>query len=204
MKTSEVDILMVPGWSSSGDGHWQTRWQRSLKTARRVEQADWLHPNREKWIGTLISTIAKTGSDVPVILIAHSLGVVAVAHAAAQMPRGLVAGAFLVAPADVDHARQWPQTNGYFFDNPDHGFAPVPMQRLPFPAVLIASTSDPYCSYQRAETMSLAWGATLVSAGDAGHINSESGHGPWPEGLMRLGWFLKQVGGEGLVIPDPD
>ncbi|HYD14828.1 MAG TPA: alpha/beta hydrolase, partial [Hyphomicrobium sp.] len=36
MKTSDVDILIVPGWSSSGPDHWQSRWERTLKTARRV------------------------------------------------------------------------------------------------------------------------------------------------------------------------
>ena len=38
MKTSEADILIIPGWSSSGPDHWQTRWEKNLKTARRVEQ----------------------------------------------------------------------------------------------------------------------------------------------------------------------
>lgn len=204
MKTSEVDILMVPGWSGSGPDHWQTRWERNMKTARRVQQADWLYPNREKWIGTLISTIAKIDSDVPVVLVAHSLGVATVAHIAQHIPRGLVAGAFMVAPADVDHASRWPTTDGYYFDAPDHGFAPMPTDRLPFPSVLIASSNDPYCHYERAKDMAFAWGATLVPAGDAGHINEASGHGPWPEGLMRFGWFLKQIDVPPTGLPDPD
>lgn len=196
MKTSEVDILMIPGWSSSGDAHWQTRWQRNLKTARRIEQRNWLKPNRDAWTGTLISTVAKTDSDVPVVLVAHSLGVALVVHAAQHLPRNLIAGAFLVAPADVDHSHRWPQTNGYFFDHPDHGFAPMPMEALPFPSVLVASSNDPYCHYERAQAMAGAWGSTLVPAGEAGHINEASGHGPWPEGLMRFGWFLKRLSEE--------
>jgi predicted alpha/beta hydrolase family esterase len=35
--------------------------------------------------------------------------------------------------------------------------------------------------------------AAIVDAGDAGHVNTESGHGPWPEGLMRFAGFLKQL-----------
>jgi hypothetical protein len=27
------------------------------------------------------------------------------------------------------------------------------------------------------------WGAALVDLGDAGHVNADSGFGPWPEGL---------------------
>jgi hypothetical protein len=204
MKTSEVEILIIPGWSNSGDDHWQTRWQRSLKTARRVEQTNWLHPDLERWTGTLVSTIAKSPGDVPVVLVAHSLGVALVAHAAHHLPREAVAGAFLVAPADVDNAHTWPQTNGYFFDRPDHGFAPMRMERLPFPAAVVASTNDPYCRLERARQMALCWGASLIEAGEAGHINTASGHGPWPEGLMRFGWFLKQISDPGWKIPDPD
>ena len=36
-------------------------------------------------------------------------------------------------------------------------------------------------------------GAKLVDAGFSGHINTESGHGPWPEGLMCLAAFLKTL-----------
>lgn len=194
MKTSDVQLLIVPGWSGSSPDHWQSRWERSLKTARRVEQADWLHPNRDAWVGMLINTVAKASADVPIILVGHSLGVAAIAHAATRLPAGSIAGAFLVAPADVDNANDWPITDGYTFDATYHGFAPLPTQPLPFQSVIIASSNDPYCRYDRAEQLSAAWGATLVPAGDAGHINVASGHGPWPEGLMRLGWFLKKLG----------
>lgn len=194
MKTSDIEILMVPGWSSSGPEHWQTRWERNLKTARRVEQSDWFHPRRDQWVGRLIGTIAKAQSDLPVVVIAHSLGVATLVHAARELPASALAGAFMVAPADVDNARDWPVTEGYTFDASHHGFAPLPRAPLPFPTALVASRNDPYCSFERAGALAKAWGATLIDAGEAGHINVASGHGPWPEGLMRFGWFLKQIG----------
>ena len=49
MKTADVDILIVPGWQDSGPDHWQSRWERSLKTARRVIQDDWDNPCVEAW-----------------------------------------------------------------------------------------------------------------------------------------------------------
>ncbi|MGD9783718.1 MAG: RBBP9/YdeN family alpha/beta hydrolase [Hyphomicrobiaceae bacterium] len=196
MKTSEVEILIVPGWSSSGPDHWQSRWERNLKTARRVEQADWYHPDRDHWVGTLVSTIAKAASDLPVVLVAHSLGVATVAHAAQRLPTGSVRGAFLVAPADVDNAANWPVTEGYTFDAAHHGFAPLPTNPLPFAATLVASRNDPFCSFERARILASTWGATLVDAGEVGHINVASGQGPWPEGLLRFGSFLKQLGGD--------
>jgi predicted alpha/beta hydrolase family esterase len=191
MKTADVDILIVPGWSGSGADHWQSRWLAKLKTARLVEQEDWLHPDRDRWAGRILAAAAESAR--PPVVVAHSLGVAAVVHAAARMPKGLLAGAFLVAPADVDNARHWPRTAGYTFRE-DSGFAPLPMARLPFPSLLVASSEDPYCAPDRAEAMSAAWGAGYVDAGAAGHINVDSGHGPWPEGLLRFGAFLQKLG----------
>jgi predicted alpha/beta hydrolase family esterase len=187
MRTSDVDILLIPGWSGSGPDHWQSRWERTLKTARRVVQDDWESPEREAWVGRIIETTVH--SSRPVVLVAHSLGVVAVAHVAERIPKGFLSGAFLVAPADVDNARTWPDTEGLRLDDAS-GFAPLPAKPLPFPSVLVASSNDPYCSPERASALAEAWGSTFVGAGDAGHINSASGHGPWPEGVLRFGSFL--------------
>ncbi len=191
MRTSDVDILMVPGWSSSGPDHWQSRWERTLKTARRVEQENWVEPDREAWVGRIIESAVQ--STRPVVLVAHSLGVAAVAHMAQRIPKGFVSGAFLVAPADVDNASAWPETEGLVLDGALSGFAPLPLDRLPFPSVLVASTTDPYCGLERANALADSWGATLVEAGDAGHINGASGHGPWPEGVLRFGTFLSTL-----------
>lgn len=191
MRTADADILIIPGWSSSGEDHWQTRWERSLKTARRVEQADWLNPVRGVWVQEIVAAIK--ASTRPVILVGHSLGVIAAVHALGQTEPGDVKGAFLVAPADIENANLWPPTQGAFFDTAASGFAPIPMTRLPCPSALVASTSDPYCTLERAKEFGVAWGSALSEAGDAGHINAASGHGPWPDGLMQFGWFMKTL-----------
>ena len=41
MRSTDAALLIVPGWQGSGPDHWQSRWERSLSTARRVQQADW-------------------------------------------------------------------------------------------------------------------------------------------------------------------
>lgn len=192
MKTSDAEILIIPGWSSSGEDHWQSRWQRGMKTARRVEQDNWFNPDRKQWADRILLAIAE--ARLPPVLVAHSLGVAAVVHAATRIPEGLVAGAFLVAPADVDNARAWPETEGYTFDASRTGFYPLPMRPLPFPATLVASSDDPYCSLDRARALADAWDAKLVEAGSAGHINAKSGHGPWPEGLLHFGGLLSRIG----------
>src|SRR5690606_888948 len=108
MRTSDVDILLVPGWTGSGPDHWQSRWARSLRTARIVEQEDWDRPDREKWVERIVAAVR--AATRPVILVAHSCGVAAVAHAAPMLPRSGIAGAYLVAPADLEGTDTWPAT----------------------------------------------------------------------------------------------
>lgn len=194
MKTADVDILIVPGWQDSGPDHWQSRWERNLKTARRVIQDDWNSPDVERW-GDKIAKFAG-GATQPVVVVAHSLGVPAVVYAADKLkPKGVI-GAFLVAPADVDFAHFWPDTGGERWPpkSGHGGFALMPKTKLPFPAHLIVANNDLYCSYARAETLASAWGAKLTDAGETGHINTASGHGPWPEGLLAFGQFLRGLG----------
>jgi uncharacterized protein len=186
MKTSDVEILIVPGFGDSGPDHWQTRWERKLSTARRVVQPDWRRADREQWAGAIIDAVGR--AEKPVVLVAHSIAVAAVAHAAPRFPRH-VAGAFLVGMSDWNRAELLPGVK--------HDFAPIPLEQFNFPSMLVASRTDTYCDFEVAEKHASAWGSVLIDAGNAGHINAQSGHGPWPEGLMRFGLFLKALGEAG-------
>ncbi len=189
MRTSDVDIVMVPGWQGSTPEHWQSRWERNLTTARRITLDDWVGSDKDQWVGAVITAV--TASARPVVLVAHSLGAIATAHAGLKLPHGAIAGAFLVAPADVENAGIMAAGRR---DSPGPNRAsaslPVPRERLPFPSMLIASADDPYCRLERARHFAAGWGSELVEVGPAGHINAESGHGPWPDGVLRFGRFL--------------
>jgi uncharacterized protein len=182
MRTADADLLIIPGLGGSGAEHWQTRWEQKLSTARRIEQRDWGHPQRDEWVAAIVAAIE--AAKRPVILIAHSLGVIAAIHASRDIAPW-VKGAFLVAApseetlADVAEA--------------DAAFRPFPREKLPFPAVLVASRDDPYSSYAHSEALARDWGAKLVDAGPAGHLNAESGHGPWPEGLLQFAAFMQEL-----------
>ena len=55
----------------------------------------------------------------------------------------------------------------------------------------MASRSDPSADYDAVAALATEWGAELIDAGAAGGLDADSGHGPWPEGLMRLAGFIK-------------
>ncbi len=125
----------------------------------------------------------------PVILVAHSLGCILVSHwtlRAGSEELSRVAGALLVAPPDVE-AETAPEAI--------RSFAPIPMEALPFPAMVVGSKSDPYCSLARGHEFASAWGSRFENAGDVGHINGDSGHGPWPLGERLLMGLLVALNG---------
>jgi len=168
-------ILIHPGLFNSGEGHWQTTWEASLPNARRVPQRDWEQPVRADWVDTLDNEIRNAPG--PVVLAAHSLGCATAAWWAVTYGESAHAsklkGALLVAPPDVERA-----------DFPAFvtGFAPMPQVRLPFKALVIASSDDPWCAQGRAKTWADAWGAHFYDLGARGHINADSGLGDWGQG----------------------
>ena len=184
MKPSNV--LILPGWQGSGPDHWQSRWER-LHGYTRVEQHDWMRPLRGDWIARLEDVLLSCDieRDEPAVLVAHSLGCQHVAAWAAHSRNThRVKAALLVAPPDVerDDVRALLPS-----------WSPVALGKLPFDAVLFASSNDPFCSPARARQFASAWGADLVDAGACGHLNAESGLGDWPEAHEQLQQLMRDT-----------
>jgi len=173
MKTL-ASVLLVPGLFNSGPEHWQSLWRVKHPEYHRVQQEDWETPRCEDWIRKLHASILSIG-DGPVALAGHSLACATIAHYAARHAdcEGRVAAAFLVAPSDVEAPTYPPGSTG---------FNPMPLQKLPFRSVVVASTDDPYVTLERAEFFARSWGSRIIKIAHAGHINTASGHGAWPEG----------------------
>jgi uncharacterized protein len=168
-------VLTLPGYNNAGPQHWLTLWESSHPGVRRVEQSDWDHPVRADWIAALESVVAVAGG--PLLLAAHSLGAITVAHWAQTGSADRVAGALLVAPADVEQ----PDTPADLRD-----FAPIPRVRLPFPSIVVTGSDDSWVSVGRAAEFANAWGSRLVVIDGGGHLASGSGLGDWTEGWQML------------------
>lgn len=183
MKAASAELLILPGLGGGTPNHWYARWVDKLTTARRVDPSDPDAPDRAEWTEKLTREVAE--AKRPVVLIAHSLGTVLAVQAAKETRLPGVAGAFLVAVPDLERD-----------DMPEEvrPFGPLPRDPLPFPSMVVASRNDVWCDYERAEEFAASWGSLLIDAGDAGHLNDESGHGPWPEGLLRFAMLMKRIG----------
>lgn len=177
-------ILIVPGLNNSNAGHWQSRWEAKRDDCRRVDLGMWDNPHRNSWVNKLNLEIHRAGR--PVVLVAHSLGCLAVAWWAEYEEPAFgnpVVGAILVAPPDVDRPGTDPRLAR---------FSACPTRPLPFPAFLVASRNDQYCNFRTAIRLARDWDCRFVDAGTAGHINAESHLGDWEFGERLLRQVLQR------------
>jgi uncharacterized protein len=171
--------LIVPGFHGSGADHWQSWLEDQLPDTRRVRGIDWEAPVLARWACAVRDEIDV--SPHAVWIVAHSFGCLAGIVAASDRP-DKIAGALLVAPADP--ARFGPL--GLCDDNAANLGPWLPQEQPGFPCVVVASTNDSWVRMSVAAYWAKRWDARLINLGPAGHINIESGFGPWPYGLELL------------------
>ena len=94
-------------------------------------------------------------------------------------------GALLVAPADVDSKTHTPEETW--------NFAPIPLQELPYPSVVVTSNNDPYISVEKALILAEKWGSHFINVGSKGHLNTASDLKNWEEGQQILAQLLKEI-----------
>jgi len=157
-------LVIVPGLRGSGAAHWQSWLQGQVAGSVRIEQDDWDEPDLERWSDRVADTLEALGPG-PHVIAAHSFGCLATVRATLRRPSLDVAQLLLVAPADP--AR---------FD----AAHALPQGRLGLPSCIVASDTDPWMSAPRAGEWASRWGSGWINLGDAGHINVDSGYGPFP------------------------
>lgn len=177
-------IVIVPGIGNSGEQHWQSHWQASHAGVTRIAPSSWDAPAREDWVMAVEHAVREAGPRV--VLVAHSLGCLAVAHWAA---RRRAAGGDSLAPVAGALLVAVPDPSGPVFPAEAQGFAPLPREHLGFPSLIVASDDDSYGSVDHAKRCAADWGGSLHRIGARGHINAASGLGHWPDGWALLRAF---------------
>ena len=182
MRASDFDLLIVPRIGGAALGDWPSRWRAKLSTARFVHPPDPADRRREAWIEAVAG--AAREARRPALFVGHGLGATAIVDAAAALGEVDIRGAFLVTPPDERGLGRLAGAE----------WTPPPSAPLPWPSVVVASRNDPLGAYDVVAALASDWGADLVDAGEAGGLDALSGHGPWPEGLMRLAALIKRIG----------
>jgi serine hydrolase len=182
---NEPTILIVPGLRGHVPEHWQTILADELPKAVAVPRLERNKLSCAAWVAAIDRALASIHG--PVILVAHSAGVMMVAHWARTAARE-IQGALLATPPDLETAL--PPGYPTLSDLKKKGWMPVPREPLPFPSILAASTNDPIARFDRIVALGNAWGSRVVRVGNVGHLNPVYGFGRWP----RAHDFIRELG----------
>jgi predicted alpha/beta hydrolase family esterase len=177
-----VSLVYMAGIGNSEPAHWQSVWAASNPGSVWVEPPSWELPVRDEWVAALKRDLLRVSG--PSVIVAHSLGCLAVAEAASDLPGLGVLGAFLVAV---------PDTRGPKFPICATGFTHATQHTLPIQSVLVTSSDDPYSSFEHSETVAKRWHSRLVPIGARGHVNLASNLGEWAEGQRILSDFIASL-----------
>jgi uncharacterized protein len=177
MKSATPTILIVPGLREHVPDHWQTLLAAKLPKVLSVAPLEHDKLSCAARVDAIDRALACI--EGPVIVVAHSAGVMMLAHWASQRATREIQGALLAAPADLET----PMPAGYPTTDVlgEHGWLPIPRAVLPFPSIVAAGSNDPLSRLERARGFAQAWGSRFVELGEVGHLNPASGHGEWPQ-----------------------
>lgn len=168
-------VLIIPGLRDHVEAHWQTHLATKLQKVCTVEPAETNKLNCANRVSRIQAELNQIQG--PVILVAHSAGVLMTAHWALKHQAN-IQGALLVAPPDL--SQKWPEN----YPSPEllreEGWDPLPQKKLYFPSIVVASTNDHLASFESVAYLAALWGSDLINAGDVGHLNPASGFGEWP------------------------
>lgn len=176
---TQATVLIIPGLRDHVAEHWQTHLQSRLAKVRSVPPLQTDKLNCSKRLEAIQMQLEQI--DGPVILVAHSAGVLMTVHWAAHYysKQQQIQAALLVTPPDLNAT--WPENYPTSKALNEQGWTPLPQQKLPFSSLVVASRNDPLASYDAVMKMAQHWGSQVLDLGGVGHMNPAAGFGPWLE-----------------------
>ncbi len=168
-------VLLQPGINNSGAEHWQSRWEAMHPQTVRIQQHDWDHPVCSEWVAE-IEACVKVQTTPPVV-VAHSLGCLALAKWASQSALRVKALMFV----------SLPDPSKPVFPAEARGFEEIPLWLGGRRSLIVYSEDDPYGCLDLTRSTAAAWQADTLGIGAKGHINASSGVGDWSFGWQLVG-----------------
>ncbi len=180
-----MPVVVLHGWRPAEPEHWQSWLVGQLSDAGRDVRYPTLPDPESPRLGPWLAALREVISDLPpdgFDVVAHSLGSVLWLHHAAD-PAG--------SPRPAQVALVAPPSPGTEIAEIAEFFPPPldidAVRRAADGTVLVGGDNDPYCP----EGISEAYGRPLKMAttiiADGGHLNVDSGFGPWPAVLDWCG-----------------
>lgn len=175
-------VLLLHGWGGSDYPHWQSWLAAELARDYGTVSFPLLDnphfPSKNRWMRQVIAVLKDFKPD---IVLCHSLANTLWFHLCHEGEITEVEKLYLVAPPRLDCS----------IDTIKTFFPVIPPKNLHADeALMVTSTDDPYMTIEEAQALQRALAIPMKVLENAGHINADSGYGPWP-------WILEQLKGLG-------
>ncbi len=169
-------VLLVHGWGGSDFPHWQS-WLASeiakdYGSVSFLKLSDFEFPVLKNWKEELKKELSDFKPD---IVICHSLANTLWFHLCEEIEE--VEKLYLIAPPSFNCKIQ--EIKSFFPID-------LPTKTKAKQSILISSTNDPYMTIEEAKELQKSLGIKMIVLENAGHINTESGHGEWA-------WILEEI-----------
>ncbi len=171
-------ILLLHGWGGSDFPHWQS-WlagelAKDYNTVSFLKLSNFEMPELHVWKEELQAHLSDFQPD---IVVCHSLANILWFHLCHDASIEQVSTLYLVAPPSLEC------TIGEL-----QSFFPLeaPKNLYAKEVLLITSTNDPYMNEDEANALQKQLGVAMNVLQNGGHINAQSGFGPWE-------WMLKEL-----------
>lgn len=166
-------FLILHGLGASGPDHWQT-WLTGRLRERGSEVAypdlpDPLDPQPPDWVEAADQAL----DAEPGVVVCHSLACLLWLRLCARGGDRLTERVLLVAPP-------WREDIPEIARFLDHGASADAVRRAAAETLIVYSPDDPYCPRGAVEQFAKPLETAYESVPDGGHLNPETGFGPWP------------------------
>lgn len=169
-------LVIVPGLRGHVEEHWQSRLAARTPGALIVDSSRRPKLDLAGRVQDLQDVVESVAG--PVLLVAHSAGVLITVHWANQHPQpSSVVGALLATPPDL--VNPLPAEYPSLDELGEAGWLPIPRARLPFAGLVAISSNDPLSAPANIAAFAADWGADTVDVGAVGHLNPAAGYGEW-------------------------
>ena len=165
-------VLILHGWGGSDSPHWQS-WlagelAKDYGKVSFLKFSDFDEPKLDVWMRELKQELEDFKPDV---VVCHSLANTLWFHLCNQQSVQVVEKLYLVAPpsltCEVEEIKS-------FFP------LKAPKNLYSKETLLVTSTDDPYLSQTQARELQKNLDVKMIVIQNAGHVNTDSGYGPWP------------------------
>jgi len=164
-------VLILHGWQGSDAPHWQAWLAGELVQENCIvafpQLSEKSAPQKEVWLEEALEIMDELHPD---IVVCHSLGNILWFHMCSRLKQPVRKLLLCAPPRDLS---EYEEVETFFP-------VEIPSDLYAEQVLMVASDNDPYMGIDESIMMAMRMQVDLKIIKQGGHLNTDSGYGPWP------------------------